>query len=151
MRFMHYSEEEGYNMEIGTHLLANYAEVVAVALFGGETGLTLDDLGFPSENPSSAEAIKAGHESLRLTARKAQRTIGSGFLNVGYLAACVRDNQPYKRQQIYLTQPKWEPIFEPDAAMMSSIGDGVIKINQAQPGYFGKSNLRDLTGIEAET
>ena len=29
------------------------------ALFAGETGLTLDDLGFVTDNPSSAEAIKA--------------------------------------------------------------------------------------------
>ena len=120
------------------------------ALFAGETGLTLDDLGFVSDNPSSAEAIKASHENLRLAARKAQRTFGSGFLNVGYLAACLRDNYPYLRQQIYLTTPTWEPIFEPDAAMLSSIGDGAIKINQAIPGYFGKENLRNLTGINAD-
>ena len=119
------------------------------ALFAGETGLTLDDLGFASDNPSSAEAIKASHENLRLVARKAQRTFGSGFLNVGYLAACVRDKYPYKRKQLYLTTPVWEPIFEPDAAMLSSIGDGAIKLNQAVPGYFDKENLRDLTGIEA--
>ncbi len=117
------------------------------ALFAGETGLTLDDLGFVSDNPSSAEAIKASHENLRLVARKAQRTFGSGFLNVGYLAACVRDKYAYKRQQLYLTKPVWEPIFEPDAAMLSSIGDGAVKLNQAVPGYFNKENLRDLTGI----
>lgn len=119
------------------------------ALFAGETGLTLDDLGFVSENPSSAEAIKASHESLRLTARKAQRTFGSGFLNAGYLAACLRDNFPYQRRQLYLTKPCWEPIFEPDAAMLSSIGDGAIKINQAVPGYFNTQNLRRLTGIDS--
>ncbi len=39
--------------------------------FAGETGLTFDDLGFATENPSSAEAIKASHENLRLTAKKA--------------------------------------------------------------------------------
>lgn len=120
------------------------------ALFAGETGLTLDDLGFVSDNPSSAEAIKASHENLRLVVRKAQRTFGSGFLNAGYLAACVRDNYSYQRRQLYLTKPVWEPIFEPDAAMLSSIGDGAIKINQAVPGYFGRDNLRDLTGIEGE-
>lgn len=120
------------------------------ALFAGETGLTLDDLGFVTDNPSSAEAIKASHENLRLAARKAQRTFGSGFLNAGYLAACVRDDYAYKRQQIYLTKAAWEPVFEPDAPMLSSIGDGVGKINQAVPGYFGADNLRDLTGIEAE-
>lgn len=120
------------------------------ALFAGETGLTLDDLGFVTDNPSSAEAIKASHENLRLIARKAQKTFGSGFLNVGYLAACVRDGFPYRREQLYLTKPVWEPVFEPDAAMLSSIGDGAIKLNQAVPGYFGKQNLRDMTGIDAE-
>ena len=40
-----------------------------------------------------------------------------------------------------------EPIFEPDAAMLSSIGEGVIKVNQAVPGYFNKDNLRPITGI----
>ena len=100
-----------------------------------------------TENGRSAEAIKAAHENLRLTARKAQRTFGSGFLNVGYLAACLRDDYQYYRNQIYMTTPMWEPVFEPDAAMLSSIGDGAIKINQAVPGYFNSDNLRDLTGI----
>lgn len=117
-------------------------------LFAGETGLTLDDLGFPSDNPSSQEAIKASHESLRLTARRAMTSFGSGFLNAGYLAACLRDNYSYKRGQLYMTKPIFEPIFEPDAATLSSIGDGAIKINQAVPGYFAKENLRDLTGID---
>ncbi len=120
------------------------------ALFAGETGLTLDDLGFVTDNPSSAEAIKASHENLRLAARKAQRTFGSGFLNAGYLAAYVRDKYPYRREQLYLTKPLWEPVFEPDAAMLSGIGDGAVKLNQAVPGYFGKENLRALTGVEAD-
>ncbi len=120
------------------------------SLFAGEVNLTLDDLGFATENPASAEAIKASHENLRLTARKAQRTFGSGFLNAGFLAACVRDDFKYQRRQLYLTKPKWEPIFEPDAAMLSGIGDGAVKINQAIPGYIGPENLRDLTGISPE-
>lgn len=117
------------------------------ALFAGETGLTLDDLGFATSNPASAEAIKAAHENLRMAARKSQRSFGSGFLNVGYLAACLRDDYQYKRRQMYLTKPIWEPVFEPDAAALSVIGDGAIKINQAVPGYFNTTNLRDLTGI----
>lgn len=120
------------------------------AMFAGETGLTLDDLGFVTDNPSSAEAIKASHENLRLAARKAQETFGSGFLNAGYLAACVRDNFEYKRREFYETTAVWRPVFEPDAAMLSGIGDGVGKINMAVPGYFGRGNLRDLTGIDPE-
>ena len=121
------------------------------SLFAGETGLTLDDLGFVTDNPSSADAIKASHENLRLAARKAQKCFSSGFLNVGYLAACVRDQYSYKRQQFYLSKAAWEPVFEPDAAMLSGIGDGISKINQAVPGYFGPGNLRDMTGIDPDT
>ena len=117
------------------------------SLFAGETGLTLDDLGFVGENPSSAEAIRASHENMRLTARKAQRDFGVGFLNVGYIAACVRDDFPYQRKQLYQTQPRWEPIFEPDAAQLSGIGDAAIKIQQSFPDYFTEEKLHDLTGI----
>lgn len=121
------------------------------SLFAGETGLTLDDLGFVADNPSSMEAIKASHERLRLTARKAQKTFGSGFLNVGFLAACVRDQYEYQRRQFYLTKPAWYPVFEPDAAMLSGIGDGINKVNQAVPGFFGPESLEELTGYSAET
>jgi len=117
------------------------------SLFAGETGLTLDDLGFVADNPSSAEAIRASHETLRLTARKAQRTFGTGFLNAGYLAACVRDDMDYKREAFYLTKPKWEPIFEPDVAALSGIGDAVMKLQQSFPDYFDSEKLRDLTGF----
>lgn len=120
----------------------------AAAGFAGETGLTLDDLGFVSDNPSSSEAIKASHETLRASAKKAQRNFGSGFLNVGYLAACLRDDFPYKRSQFYLTTPKWENVFEADASTISLIGDGVLKIQQGFPGYFTQETLRDLTGIK---
>lgn len=118
------------------------------SLFAGETGLTLDDLGFPTENPSSAEAIKSQHENLRLRARKAQRTFGSSFVNVGYLSACIRDNASYERKAAYRTKCAWLPIFEPDSSMLSSIGDGVIKLNQAVDGYISPQVLGDLTGIK---
>lgn len=120
---------------------------VFAGLFAGETGLTLDDLGFPSANPSSSEAIRAAHESLRLTARKAQRTFGVGFLNAGYLAACVRDDYPYKRNQLTQTTQNWGPIFEPDITALSGIGDAVQKIQMAYPDYFTEDKLRELTGI----
>lgn len=116
-------------------------------LFAGETGLTLDDLGIPSANPSSVEAIWASHEQLRLTARKAQRSFGVGFINAGYLAACVRDDYPYLRQQVYMTKPKFDPIFEPGISQIGTIGDAVYKIQQSFPDYFDEEKLRDLTGI----
>ena len=147
-------DEDGNKPTIGQfqqQSMSPYVDQIRMfaALFAGETGLTLDDLGFVTDNPSSAEAIKASHENLRLYARKAQKSFGVGFLNAGYLAACVRDNYPYRRDAIYMTKASWEPIFEPDMSMLSSIGDGAIKLNQAVEGYIGKDNLRSLTGIEA--
>ena len=120
------------------------------SLFAAETGLTLDDLGFTTNNPMSAEAIKASHENLRLTARKAQRTFGSGLLNVGYLSACVRDNIAYERKAFCKTLPTWQPIFEPDSAALGALGDAIIKINQAVPDYLGADNIRRLTGMEGD-
>lgn len=120
----------------------------AAAGFAGETGLTLDDLGFVSDNPSSSEAIKASHETLRVMARKAQRCFSSGFKNVAYLAVCLRDDFNYRRNQFIEIKIKWEPVFESDLSSISLIGDGAIKINQALPGYINNDIMRDLTGIE---
>ena len=122
----------------------------AAAGFAGEMGLTLDDLGFVSDNPSSVEAIKASHENLRLAGRKAQRSLGAGFLNVAYVAACLRDEFHYARSQFVKTTVKWEPLFEADANMMTMIGDGALKLNQALPGYINAETIRDLTGIAGD-
>lgn len=120
----------------------------AAAGFAGETGLTLDDLGFVSDNPSSVEAIKASHENLRLAGRKAQRSLGAGLLNVAYLAACLRDDVNYFRYQFASTKPKWEPLFESDASALGMIGDGAFKINSVVPDYITAATIRDMTGIE---
>ena len=146
-------EEDGKTPSVGQFQQASMSPhteqlKTVAALFAGETGLTLDDLGFVSDNPSSSEAIKASHENLRLTARKAQRVFGSGFLNVGYLAACLRDNYAYERRQLYRTKPEWEPVFENDASALGMIGDGAAKINTVIPGYFDAPALRRLTGID---
>lgn len=122
----------------------------AAAGFAGEMGLTLDDMGFVSDNPSSVEAIKASHENLRLAGRKAQRSLGAGLLNVAYVAACLRDEFHYARSEFVRTTVKWEPLFEADANTMTMIGDGVVKLNQALPGYINAETIRDLTGIAGD-
>ena len=85
---------------------------------------------------------------MRLAGRKAQRSLGSGLLNVAYVATCLRDKFPYLRKQFNKTVVKWEPLFEADANMLTLIGDGVIKLNQAVPGYMDAETIRDLTGIK---
>lgn len=129
---------------MGPHL--DQLEMFA-SLFAGECDLTLDDMGFAKSNPSSAESIKASHEALKQTALSAQRTFGRGFVNAGFLAACLRDNIAYKRNQFYMTETRWFPIFEPDAAQMSGLGDALLKIEQASPGIITTELLEDLTGF----
>lgn len=118
------------------------------SMFAGETGLTLDDLGFVSENPSSSEAIKAAHESLRLIARAAQSDFTTALINIAYTAMCYQDGMDYNRSDFANVSVKWEPVFEPDLAAISNIGDALIKINQAIPGAVDINFVRDLTGID---
>ena len=117
------------------------------ALFAGECDLTLDDLGFSSGNPQSYEAIKASHENLRLKAKAAQRSFGIGFLNAGYLAACVRDDFKYNRSQLYQTRPVWLPPFPADVSMLGGVGDALMKLNTSYPDYVTEDKLIELVGF----
>nr|DAL20353.1 MAG TPA_asm: PORTAL PROTEIN [Caudoviricetes sp.] len=149
------ASEDGTKPDLGQFQQASLAPYIdeietQASLFAGEVGLTLDDLGFSKSNPASVDAIRASHENLRLTARKAQRQFGIGFLNAGYLAACLRDDFDYNREVLYETKPIWEPVFEPDANAIGMIGDAAVKVNSAVPGYFNAENLRDLTGIDSD-
>lgn len=116
-------------------------------MFAGVTGLSVDDLGFVSANPSSAEAIRAGHADLERIASKAQATFGSGFLNVGFVAACLRDEYGYKRNVLHETEPLWKPAFAMDYSSLSSFGDGIIKINEAVPNAIDKEAVHRITGL----
>lgn len=145
--------EDGSDPKLGqftTSSMTPFTEQLktAAAGFSGETGLTMDDLGFVSDNPSSVEAIKASHENLRLAGRKAQRSLGSGFLNVAFIAVCLRDDVEYTREQFVKTKPKWEPLFEADASSIGVFGDGAYKLNEVIPGFITKEIIRDLTGID---
>lgn len=117
------------------------------SLFAGEVGLTLDDLGFPQSNPSSYDAIKASHENLRLTAKKAQKSFNVGIINAGFLAACIRDNVKYTRSQMSFTTPVWTPVFPADVSMLGAIGDALGKINTAYPDYLTEEKLFEITGL----
>lgn len=117
------------------------------SLFAGEVGLTLDDLGFASANPSSEEAIKAAHENLRLSVKAAHDSFGVGLLNAAFLAACIRDNYKYSRQQLYNTTLQWAPPFPADASMLGAIGDALGKIATNYPNYMDEDKIYELTGI----
>ena len=117
------------------------------SLFAGETGLTVDDLGFGQTNNTSYDAIKASHENLRLTAKKAQKSFNVGIINAGYLAACIRDGVKYQRSQLTFTTPVWTPVYPADVSMLGAIGDAIGKINTAYPEYLTDDKLYEITGL----
>lgn len=149
-------DDDGDRPTLGQFQQMNFSDHVKmldtfVSLFSGMSSLTRDDLGFVTENPSSAESKKAALESLRVIAQKCQRDFAVGFINAGFVAACLRDEQNYTRNLVKETQILWRPLVEPDASTLSSIGDGIIKINQAVPNFFTSENISDLLGIDAST
>lgn len=149
-------DDDGDRPTLGQFTQMSFSDHIAlfdsyVSDFSGISSLTRDDLGYVTENPSSAESKKAALESLRVIATQCQRDFSIGFLNAGYVASCLRDEQPYTRSLIKDTKILWKPLVEPDAASLSSIGDGIIKINQAVPGYFTAENISDLLGIEGSS
>lgn len=142
-------DEDGHSPTVGAFPQQSMAphndqlEMFA-SLFAGETGLTADDLGFVKSNPTSAESIKASHENLRLIARKAQSDFASGFANVGFLAACVRDDVAYTRNQIYMEKAIWNPIFALDISQLGALGDALFKIQESYPGAVDENFVRAL-------
>lgn len=146
------SDESGNKPTVGQFTAASMAPFTETmrmyaSLFAGSCGLTLDDLGFATENPSSSEAIKAAHENLRLTARQAQNTFGTAFLNAGLAARSLEDGFPYRREQAYLTRPVWYPVFEPDVSMLGALGDGLSKLKESYGDLMTDEIFENLTGF----
>lgn len=142
-------DEDGHSPQIGAFPQQSMAphnqqlEMFA-SLFAGETGLTTDDLGFLKSNPTSADSIKASHENLRLMARKAQSDFASGFVNVGFLSACLRDGQAYTRDKIYIERAVWQPIFALDISQLGVLGDALYKMQTSYPDAIDNNFVRLL-------
>ncbi|MDO4800618.1 MAG: hypothetical protein Q4A15_00485 [Prevotellaceae bacterium] len=146
-------DEDGDRPTLGQFTQMSFADHINafdtyVSMFSGMSSLTRDDLGFVTENPSSAESKKAALESLRVIAGKCQHDFSVGFINTGFVGTCLREEAPLKREIIRNTKVIWKPLVEPDASTLSSIGDGVIKINQAIEGFITPDILADLIGID---
>jgi len=89
-------------------------------------------------------------EHLEIIANGAQRTFGSGLLNIGLVASSLRDGRNYKRSLIHETKVIWKPVFSMDTQSISTFGDGIIKINQAVPDAISAKTIQLLTGLPIE-
>lgn len=89
-------------------------------------------------------------EHLEIIATGAQRTFGSGLLNVGLVSASLRDQTRYSRTLLHNTNVIWKPIYAMDTQSISTFGDGIIKINQAVPDAISAKTIQLLTGLPIE-
>lgn len=86
-------------------------------------------------------------EHLETIANGAQRTFGSGLVNVGLVSASLRDNTHYNRSLLSETKVIWKPVYALDTMSLSSFGDAIIKINQSVPDAIDAKTISLLTGL----
>lgn len=99
-------------------ILRSLAQMVA-----GEAGIPAHYFGFATDNPASADAIRAGEQRLIKQAEERQASFGAGFNEVGKLAILVRDgNLP---DGINGLQSKWR---DPATPTQAASADAVTKL-----------------------
>lgn len=105
--------------------IRGYATYVA-----SEAGITVSQLGFSTENPPSADSIRAAESRLVKRAERRQGTFGRAWLEVGRLALQVRDGAVPDDYATRITS-KWRDASTPTRAAAADeatklIGAGVL-------------------------
>ena len=67
-------------------------------------------------------------------------------------AVCLKEaNSPefkeYARKVVSNLRTEWQPIFPVEPSELGTLGDAVLKIQQAFPDYFTEEKLHRLTGL----
>lgn len=102
--------------------------------FCAETGLTLRNLGYETNNPTSADALSAMSDDLLLEATNTQSEIGIQIKQIAttlYMAINRTNVVPDALKEMI---PAWKPIFQMD---VGKTGDAVFKLQQAMPELMG--------------
>lgn len=112
--------------------------------FCAETGLTMRNLGYETQNPSSGESLVAMSDDLLLEAQKTQEEMGKQFKEICItlrLALNGNDEVPAQLKEII---PAFKPIFAVD---IGPAGDAMFKLFQAMPELVGTVEGYRMLGI----
>lgn len=112
--------------------------------FCAETALTLRNLGYETENPSSAESLMAMSDDLLLEAVNSQGEMGKQIKEICITLRMAIDEVDIVPDQLKEIEPAWRPIFQVDLA---GAGDAVFKLQQAMPELIGTIAGYRLLGI----
>lgn len=102
--------------------------------FCAETGLTLRNLGYETNNPSSAESLVAMSDDLLLEATNSQEELGKQIKELCITLRLAIDENDQVPDGLRGIVPAWKPVFEIN---VGAVGDGVFKLFEAMPELSG--------------
>lgn len=121
--------------------IRGYAQLLAA-----EAGMPGAYLGFHTDNPSSADAIRAGEARLVKRAERRQTTFGKGWLEVGRLALLVRDGDvPVEYANV---SARWRDAATPTRAAAADEASKLIAAQVLPPGSTVTYDRIGLTPAE---
>lgn len=98
--------------------------------FCAKTSLTLHQLGFDTENPTSAESYEAQHEDQRVLVEKCQKHFGTALKRIAIGLRLAVSDVSAVTPEMRLIKPHWKPIFRVE---IGKSGDAINKAVQVLP------------------
>lgn len=102
--------------------------------FCAETALTLRNLGYETNNPSTAESLATMSDDLLLEATNSQSEMGQQIKELCITLRLVLDGNNTIPDQLNEIVPAWKPIFQID---IGAAGDAMFKLIQSMPELAG--------------
>ena len=102
--------------------------------FCAETALTLRNLGYETNNPTSAESLATMSDDLLLEATNSQDELGLQIKELCITLRMAMDGTNVVPAALNELVPAWKPIFQVD---VGAAGDAIFKLYQAMPELIG--------------
>lgn len=112
--------------------------------FCAKTSLTLHQLGFDTENPTSAESYEAQHEDQRVLVEKCQKHFGTALKRIAIGLRLTASDVSEVTSEMRLINPHWKPIFRIE---VGKSGDAINKVVQVVPQLKQSPQLYYMLGL----
>lgn len=109
-----------------------------------KTKLTLHQLGFDSENPTSAESYEAQHEDQRVLVEKCQKQFGAALKRTALGLRLTASGTSLVTPEMRAVKPHWRPIFRIE---VGKAGDAINKVIQVVPQLKKSPQLYYMLGL----
>lgn len=109
-----------------------------------KTKLTLHQLGFDTENPTSAESYEAQHEDQRVLVEKCQKHFGKSLKRLAIGLRLTASDTREVTSEMRAIKPHWKPIFRIE---VGKAGDAINKVVQVVPQLKTSPQLYYMLGL----